>query len=119
MRISDLFLPELDHEMAMTRKTLERVPDDKYSYKPHEKSMEMGQLALHIAMMPAWGADTLQSDNFDVAPVDGPAYQMPTAKTTKELLALFDQNVGKLRTALGGAENESMMKQWSLLNAGK
>jgi uncharacterized damage-inducible protein DinB len=119
MRISDLFLPELDHEMALTRKTLERVPDDKFSYKPHEKSMAMGALALHIAMMPDWGADTLKNDSFDIAPVDGPAYQMPTANNSAELLALFDQNVSKLRTALSTTENEAMMQQWSLLNAGK
>jgi uncharacterized damage-inducible protein DinB len=119
MRISDLFLPELDHEMAMTRKALERVPDDKFSFKPHEKSMEMGALALHIAMMPDWGADTLKTDSFDVAPVDGPSYQMPTAKTTPEILALFDKNVAKLRAALAAAENEAMMTQWSLLNGGK
>jgi uncharacterized damage-inducible protein DinB len=119
MRISDAFLPELDHEMALTRKTLERVPDDKFTYKPHEKSMEMGALALHIAMMADWGADTLGSDSFDVAPVDGPAYQMPTAKNTAEVLALFDKNVARLRNALASADNEAMMKSWSLLNGGQ
>ena len=118
MRISDAFLPEVDQEMAQTRKTLARIPDDKFSYKPHEKSMEMGALGLHIAMMTGWGADTLKSDNFDVAPVDGPAYQMPTAKTTAEVLALFDENAAAFRSALAAAENEAMMKQWSLLNGG-
>ena len=118
MRISDTFLPEVEQEMAQTRKTLARVPDDKFSYKPHEKSMEMGALALHITMMTGWGADTLKSDNFDIAPVDGPAYVMPTANNTAEILALFDQNVAALKTALAEADDAAMMKPWSLLNAG-
>jgi hypothetical protein len=71
MRISDTMLPEVEQEMAQTRKALARVPDDKFSYKPHEKSMTMGALALHIAMMADWGADTLTKDDFDVAPVGG------------------------------------------------
>jgi uncharacterized damage-inducible protein DinB len=117
-RISDLFMAELDHEMALTRKTIERVPDDKFHYKPHEKSMEMGALALHIAMMTGWGADTLKNDSFDIAPVDGPKYEMPTANNRAELLAVFDQNVSALRAALASTEDEAMMKQWSLLNGG-
>ena len=119
MRISDTMLPEVEHEMAQTRKTLARVPDDKFNYKPHEKSMSMGALALHIAMMAGWGADTLTSNNFDVAPVDGPPHQMPEAKTTAAVLALFDDGVAKLKQALSTTENEAMMQPWSLLQGGK
>jgi uncharacterized damage-inducible protein DinB len=119
MRIAETLLPELEQEMANTRKTLERVPDDKFNYKPHEKSMTMGALALHIAMMADWGNDTLKSDSFDVAPVDGPQYQMPKADTTKEVLALFDQAVTKLKATLAATENDAMMKEWSLLQGGK
>src|SRR5207302_8642435 len=115
-RIADAFLPEVDQEMAQTRKTLARVPDDKFSYKPHEKSMDMGALALHIAMMTGWGADTLKNDNLDVAPVDGPAYQMPAAKNTADVLALFDQNVAALKPSLRDADDATMMKQWQLLS---
>jgi uncharacterized damage-inducible protein DinB len=119
MRIAETMMPEIEQEMAQTRKTLARVPDDKFSYKPHEKSMEMGALALHIAMMADWGADTLVSDDFDVAPVNGPAYQMPTAKTSAELLALFDKAVERLKTNLAKTDDAAMMKQWSLLQGGR
>jgi uncharacterized damage-inducible protein DinB len=105
--------------MAQTRKTLERVPEDKFKFKPHEKSMEMGALALHIAMMADWGADTLVSDSFDVAPVNGPAYQMPVVNTNAELLALFDKAVERFKTNLAKTENDAMMAQWSLLSGGK
>ena len=54
MAIKDALLPEFDHEMATARKVIERVPDDKFGYKPHEKSMTMGALASHIADMPTW-----------------------------------------------------------------
>jgi uncharacterized damage-inducible protein DinB len=118
MRISDTLLPEVEQEMAQTRKTLERVPDAQFQFKPHEKSMTMGELARHIAMMANWGSDTLVSDNFDVAPVDGPAYVMPTVTNTAEVLALFDQGAAGFKKNLAATENDAMMKPWSLLRAG-
>ena len=118
MRISDALLPEVEQEMAQTRKTLERVPDSQFQFKPHEKSMAMGALALHIAMMAEWGADTLINDNFDIAPVGGPAYVMPTANNTAELLALFDKAVASFKKNLATTENDAMMKPWSLLQGG-
>ena len=119
MRIADALLPEVEHEMAQTRKTLARVPTEKFSFKPHDKSMEMGALALHIAMMADWGADTLTSPNFDVAPVDGKAFQMPEAKTTEAVLAMFDKAVERFKSTLAKTENDAMMQEWSLLQGGK
>jgi uncharacterized damage-inducible protein DinB len=118
MRIAETMMPEVEQEMAQTRKTLARVPDDKFSYKPHDKSMDMGALALHIAMMADWGADTLVSDDFDIAPANGQQYQMPTARTSAELLALFDKAVDRLKTNLAKTDDAAMMKQWSLLQGG-
>ena len=68
MSISQSLLPEFDQEMANTRKTLERVPDDKLTWKPHPKSFAMGQLAQHLATMVGWTVDTIGKDSFDVAP---------------------------------------------------
>src|SRR5438309_9332484 len=119
MTIAQTMIPEMEQEMANTRKTLARVPDDKFDYKPHEKSMSMGALALHIAMMADWGSDTLKNDNFDVAPVGGPAYEMPKAETTAEVLALFDKAVIAFKEGLAKASDADMMKQWSLLQGGQ
>src|ERR1039457_5827635 len=118
MKITDALLPEFDQEMAKTRKCLARIPDDKFSYKPHPKSFEMGALAMHIATMLEWGVVTLNSDNFDYAPVGGEPYVAPKAKDTAELLAIFDKNSAGFRAALASAENEDMMKPWSLLGGG-
>ncbi|MDE3167602.1 MAG: damage-inducible protein DinB [Acidobacteriota bacterium] len=119
MRIADALLPEVEHEMAQTRKTLLRVPDDKFGFKPHEKSMAMGALAQHIALMAGWGSGTLTSDSFDMAPADGPAYQPPPVKNTAEIVALFDQGVADFKKALASTENDAMMQPWSLLQGGK
>ena len=72
MRISDALLPELDQELANTRKCLERIPDNKFSYKPHPKSMDMGTLAVHIATVCDWGVIILKQDDFDYAPPGAP-----------------------------------------------
>src|SRR5271157_2933418 len=104
MRISDTLLPEFDMEMANTRKCLARIPADKLTFKPHPKSFDMGGLAVHIATMLDWGATTIESDNFDYAPVGGAPYVPPVAKTNAELLAMFDSGSAKFRAALATAE---------------
>ena len=119
MRISDTLLPEFDQEMATTRKCLARIPDDKFSFKPHPKSFDMGGLAVHIATMVDWGAGTLQTDSFDYAPVGGEPYAAPVVKTNAELLAMFDRASAEFRAALAVTENDTMMAPWSLLAGGK
>ena len=119
MKITDALLPEFDQEMATTRKCLARIPDDKFSFKPHPKSFDMGSLAMHIATMLDWGVMTIQTDNFDYAPVGGEPYVAPVAKTNAELLAMFDKASTEFRAALAAAENDTMMKPWSLLAGGK
>jgi len=118
MSISQSLLPEFDQEMANTRKTLERVPDDKLGWKPHPKSMAMGDLAQHIATMVGWSVDTMAKDSFDVAP-GGQPYQPPKLGSRQEILSAFDNGVAKARAAIGGASDEQFMKPWSLLNNGK
>jgi uncharacterized damage-inducible protein DinB len=119
MRIADALLPEFDQEAASTRKVLERVPTDKFKYKPHEKSFDMGSLAVHIATMISWGATTLKEDSFDVAPEGREPYRDPIATDTAALVASFDKNAADFRAALAAADNDSLMKPWSLLAGGK
>ncbi len=119
MPISEAILPEFDHEMANTRKTLERVPWDKPDWKPHAKSMTMQRLASHVAEIPGWVGVTIGSDSFDVAPPGGQPVQPTAATSRKELLELFDKNVSAARAAIAGASDAHLMKPWSLLNGGK
>ncbi len=119
MTIAESLLPEFDQEMANTRKALERVPDDKLSWKPHPKSFTMGALAQHIALMAGWGKETITLESFDVAPPGAPPYQPPPMNSTKDILDIFDKGSAAARAALASATDEQMMKPWSLLSGGK
>jgi uncharacterized damage-inducible protein DinB len=119
MPINAALLPEYDHEMATTRKVLERCPEAKYDWKPHPKSFSMGGLATHLANMPGWAVFTVKEDSFDVAPPGKPPYKEEPVKSQKELLARFDKNVADARAAIAGAQDDALMKEWSLLGGGK
>lgn len=112
MPLNQAILPEFDHEMATTRRVLERVPVEKSAWKPHEKSMTMGQLATHVATIPHWGEAILGQDSFDVKT----APPTPNPKSREELLAAFDHAAAAARKAIAGASDEQLMKPWSLKN---
>jgi len=118
MGLSESLLPEFDHEMANTRKTLERVPDEKFAWKPHAKSFPMGNLAGHLANLPSWGNLTLSSDSFDMAP-GGQPLKAPELSSTKDVLEKFDENVAATRSAIAGASDEELFKPWTLMTNGK
>lgn len=108
------YLPEFDQEMATTRKLLARVPEDRLDWKPHPKSMSLGQLASHVAQLPDWSANIFGSDEFDFRPPDAPAFVMADCKSNKELLDLFDESVAKAREAVAAAQEDSLDKTWTL-----
>jgi uncharacterized damage-inducible protein DinB len=118
MAIGKSLLPEFDYEMASTRKTLERVPDDKWDWKPHDKSFPMGNLAAHLANLPTWGTLAVNSDSFDLAP-GGQPVKTPELNSTGAVLAKFDENVAATRTAIASANDEDLFKKWTLLSNGK
>jgi len=119
MPLNQSLLPEFDQEMANTRKTLERVPEDKFAWKPHEKSFSMVALATHLATLPSWGIVTIQKDSFDVAPEGEPPPKAEPAKSVQELLERFDRNVATTREALAAASDQDLFKTWTLLKGGK
>jgi uncharacterized damage-inducible protein DinB len=119
MAMNQALLGEFDHEMASARKTLERVPDDKFDWKPHAKSMSMGGLTAHIAMIPSWAKMTMETQQFDVNPPGGQPVAQPQLKTRAEALAFFDKGVPEARAAIAAATDDAMMQPWSLLNGGK
>lgn len=113
MPIADALLPEFDHEMTVTRKLLERVPEGQFDWKPHQKSMSLGQLAQHVATIPRWGTVTLSQGGFDLAGGEQP----PPATTRADLLAMFDSHVRDARAALAGKGDGEMMAPWTLKRA--
>lgn len=119
MAIRDGILPEFDHEIANTRKVLERVPEGKPDYKPHEKSMPMGRLAGHVGEIPGWAKETILRDSIEVGS-GAPQQQGPLVMTSRnQLLEEFDKRAAAGRAAIAGASDEELMKPWSLIANGK
>ena len=110
MSIAQSLLSEFDHEMANTRKTLERVPENKLDYTPDPKSMSMGKLASHIAEMCGWIPAMMQGPELDIPP----GFKPFLATSRKELLDTFDKNVSGSRAALAAAGDQLLMQDWSL-----
>lgn len=119
MSISKTLLPEYDHEMATTRRVLERVSEERWSWQPHEKSMTLGRLATHIAELAGWARTFLTRDSFDVAPPGGGGYQPQTFSSRSELLETFDKSVAQTRAAIEATDDETFRQPWSLLNGGQ
>jgi len=119
MAMRDFLLPEFDQEMASTRKTLERVPDDKLSWTPHDKSFTMQALASHLANIPSWMGITLNEESLDVAPKEGDGFKTPQAESTKHLLEMFDKDVVEARKVLEETSDEQLLLPWTLLAGGK
>jgi uncharacterized damage-inducible protein DinB len=119
MGLSEALLPEFDLEMANTRKTLERVPLDKFDWKPHVKSMAMGGLATHLGNIPTWVNYAIGQDSLDLAPGGEPLPSAQLANSSEELLATFDQNIAKARAAIAGAADVEFFRPWTLLSNGQ
>lgn len=101
--------------MAVTRRTLERVPGDRLEYRPHAKSFTLGALAQHLATIPRWGAMTLQTPELDLS---GP-FPQETDAAVEAILARFDRNLADFRTALAAASDEALLASWTLRSGGK
>jgi len=116
MAMVDALLPEFDHEMAVTRKVLERVNDAQFGWRPHEKSMSLGRLATHVAEIPHWGHTILTQPEFNM--VDG-EYTPTTATTTGEVLALFDGQVTTIRALLAARTDAELLSTWTFKQNGQ
>src|ERR1700686_5604543 len=119
MGLSKMIMPEFEQEMANTRRTLERVPDEKFEWKPHEKSTSLGGLATHLANIPSWTTHTFEKEELDIAPPGAPPFRLEQAKSTADLLAAFDKNGAEARATLAAASDESWFRKWSLLRGGE
>ncbi len=114
MSLNKLLLAELKQEMPHTRITLSRVPfAENPTWKPHEKSMELGKLAKHLAHIPSWISITLTTDVLDFSKPSEPARNV---QTTAELLQYFDENLDKGLDLLSNATDELLFGDWTMRN---
>jgi uncharacterized damage-inducible protein DinB len=110
MGTTDLLLAEFDREAAATRTLLSRVPENQFSWRPHQKSFTAGELVSHIANLPFWALVTLTESSFDTAGQP----QTPAATSQGELLARFDGRVAEARAALAAVSEEQLAGMWTL-----
>jgi uncharacterized damage-inducible protein DinB len=116
MPIKDALLPEFDHEMGTTRRVLERVPEADFAWKPHEKSMSLGQLAGHLTNLPTWFSVILERTAYDLQTLDRRPKEPPSRD---KLLQEFDAQVATARTCLNQRSDAEMLAPWTLKNGGQ
>ncbi len=119
MTLTEFFADLLEREAAVSRRALERVPEGRPEWKPHEKSMPLGYLATIVATMPSWVAMIVDQDELDLAPPGGSKYQPKQWKTTGELLQAHDEAVASGLEALRRTSDGHLMTPWRLLVAGR
>ena len=112
MSYAEYALPEFDHEMASTRKVLERIPDNKLDWKAHPKSNTIGWNANHLADLPGWALDP-HATRLRLRPARWPALPNAVVQNDKEILELFDRNIASARKALAAVKDESMNDMWT------
>lgn len=119
MELKEFFLAQLDREAASCRKAIERTPEGRNDWKPHEKSMALGLLVALVATMPGWIAMMVDTDelNFD-DPINEKFRTKPVA-TKAELLKLLDEGVAKARKSLEATTEEHLLKTWGFRMGGK
>ena len=120
MKITELLLAELDREAVSSRKTLERVPEGKNDWKPHEKSMPLGYLATIVATIPAWLDMIVNKDDLDINPPGGSKQKPQEWKTRKDLLEMFESSLKKGREVLQNTTDDRLLNtKWRMMSAGK
>lgn len=116
MSLGKSLAAELQFEALSTRKMLERVPDDKFSWQPHEKSMSLGNLAIHLAELPRWVHAALTMDELDLSKRD---FKPPQLNNSAELIETFDALLSTGHRLLQDISDEEMLKTWKLSNGEK
>ena len=119
MKLTEFFMAELDREVERSRRTLEQVPEGKYDWKPHDKSMIFGYLANMVATIPMWVAMEITQDELDVAPADGGKMEQKRMDTSEALVKALDKAAADARSALEKTTDEHLMTSWRLLARGQ
>ena len=114
MTLANTFIDELTREAATTRRVLERIPEDKLSWRPHAKSMSLGQMALHVAQTPGAVAELINE-----TPRQPPQFAQAEAKSRTELLGALDQSVEGAKAKLAAWGDQGLMQEWTLQRDGR
>lgn len=119
MTLTECFAAQLEREADRCRRALERVPEGRNDWKPHEKSMPLGYLATLVASMPSWVGMAVSRDELDLAPPGAEPYRPPEWRAVSDLLATLDESVAAARAALRDTADAHLLTPWKLLVAGR
>lgn len=110
--LKGLLFEDLENELALTKRVLERLPDKQFDFQPHEKSMSLGRLAAHVANIPNWIAMSIEMDELDLAMFPPPDRNGPDSSAS--LLAVFEQSSAKARAAFAKLDDSALDQIWTL-----
>jgi len=119
MELKEFFLKQLEQETALTRKTIERVPEGRNDWKPHPKSMALGYLAALVAAMPGWVAFMIEGDELNFEDPSADNFRTRAVDTRAELLALLDEGFAKAKRALEGTDEQHLHGRWRLMSGNR
>ena len=119
LSINELLLSELDEEIAASRAVLERVPEDKLDWRPHERSMPLGRLATHLAELLTWATKAIELDELDIAPPGERPKTGADADSVPEILSMLEEQASAVRAAISTISDEDLMKPWTLKAGGR
>lgn len=119
MKITEFLSAEIDREIERSRRALKEVPDGKYDWKPHEKSMILGYLANMVATIPTWLTLEITQAELDVAPKEGSNFEQKRLESSAELIEALDKSAAGVREAIKNTTDEHLMTNWRLLAGGQ
>jgi uncharacterized damage-inducible protein DinB len=119
MKLTEFLLAELDREVERSRRALEQVPEGRYDWKPHDRSMIFGYLANMVATIPSWIAMEINQDELDIAPAGGGRIEQKRMDRSDELLTALDKAAADARSAFEKTTDERLMTNWRLLARGQ
>jgi uncharacterized damage-inducible protein DinB len=119
MELKTFFLQQLERETAASRKVLERVPQGRNSWKPHERSMEMGYLAALVASMPGWISMMIETEELNFDKPESQRFRATAQNSTADLLKLADESKAQAETALKNTNEGHLAKPWKFVMGGK
>jgi uncharacterized damage-inducible protein DinB len=111
MSLVDGILQELEHEAQTTRRLLERVPEERLTWRPHAKARTLGELALHVATVPGGVAEFVSQPS----PVQAPQFIDPSPHTASELVPMLDESIGKAKTLLRAMDDTALLETWRIM----
>ena len=118
MKLTEFLRAEMDREVDRSRRALEQAPEDKYDWKPHERSMAFGYLANMVATIPMWISMQIGQDELDIAPKDGSKFEQKRLSSSAELVEALDQAAAGAREAFDKTTDEHLMTNWQLKAGG-